>query len=317
MSKGIDVSVWQESIDFAKVKASGIDFVIIRAGYGSALSQKDRRFEENYTRAKAVGLHVGAYWYSYAQSAAEVREEARVCKQVLSGKQFDYPIYFDLEEQSQLSQGRAFCDMLVTTFCTEMEKAGYFAGFYTSASVAAHKLSPSIRSRFAFWCAQWALKNSFEGSSGLWQYSSKGRVGGIEGNVDMDISSIDYPTIITRGGFNGYVKGSQASESKPQTQTKSVDALADEVIAGLWGNGDERKRLLSSAGYSYSTIQNRVNEKLNVKPNSSLYYIVRSGDTLSAIASRFRTSITAIQRLNPSLIKNVNYIQTGWKIRVK
>jgi len=73
-TKGIDVSVWQGDIDFAKVKANGIDFVIIRAGYGKLASQKDKCFEQNYSRAKAAGLHVGAYWYSYAQSADEAKK---------------------------------------------------------------------------------------------------------------------------------------------------------------------------------------------------------------------------------------------------
>lgn len=264
MSKGIDVSAWQGEIDFEKVKASGIDFVIIRAGYGWALSQKDRCFEENYRKAKAAGLRVGAYWYSYAGSADQAREEAKICKQVLAGKELDYPVYFDLEEQSQLARGRAFCDALVTAFCTEMEASGYFAGFYTSAYVAAHILSPAIRQRFAFWCAQWAGKNSFYGESGLWQYSAKGSIPGISGDVDLDLSYIDYPAIIRSGGFNGYRKGTSVPEPKPPSapEKKSVDVLAKEVIQGLWGNGAERKRRLTEAGYSYEAVQDRVNELL-------------------------------------------------------
>ena len=267
MSKGIDVSVWQGSIDFNRVKASGIDFVIIRAGYGSLLSQKDKCFEQNYARAKAAGLHIGAYWYSYAGSAAQAKQEAKVCKQVLLGKQLDYPVYFDLEERSQLSKGRAFCDSLVKAFCTEMEAGGYFAGFYTSASVAANILSPSIRSRFAFWCAQWASKNSFEGASGLWQYSSNGSVPGISGRVDMDISYIDYPSIIKKGGFNGYAKDTgNKPVPAPKPVKKSVDTLADEVIKGLWGNGSDRKNRLIKAGYNYDAVQKRANELLGSKP---------------------------------------------------
>lgn len=272
MSKGIDISKWNGSIDFNKVKASGIDFVIIRAGYGWATSQKDQTFEQNYARAKAAGLHVGVYWYSYARSAGNARSEAKVCKQVIAGKQFDYPIFFDLEEQSQLSRGRAFCDSLVTAFCTEMEKDGYFAGFYTSASVAANILSPSIRNRFAFWCAQWASKNSFEGVSGLWQYSAKGRVPGISGDVDLDFSYVDYPKIIREGGFNGYAKGAKQEAAKPAK--KSVDAIAQEVLQGLWGNGDDRKSRLTKAGYSYNAVQDKVNALLGSKPKKKSIDII-------------------------------------------
>ncbi len=277
MSKGIDVSKWNGSIDFNKVKADGIDFVIIRAGYGWDTSQKDRTFEQNYARAKAAGLHVGAYWYSYARSADNARSEAKVCKQIIAGKQFDYPIFFDLEESSQLSRGQAFCDSLIQAFCNEMEAGGYFAGFYTSASVARNILSKSIHKRYAFWCAQWANTNSFEGESGLWQYSSKGSVSGIAGNVDLDISYIDYPSLIRGGGFNGYAKGSTAPTAKPAPapEKKTVETLADEVIKGLWGNGEERKRRLTASGYSYDAVQKKVNERLSVKPKKSINTLAR------------------------------------------
>jgi lysozyme len=83
---------------------SGINFVIIRAGYGNG--NKDKWFDENYRKAKAAGLHIGAYWYSYATSADGAKQEAQSCAKVLSGKQLDYPVYFDIEEKSQLSAGR-------------------------------------------------------------------------------------------------------------------------------------------------------------------------------------------------------------------
>lgn len=261
--RGIDVSVWQENIDFNRVKADGIQFVIIRAGYGSALSQKDRYFEQNYAQAKAAGLEVGAYWYSYAKSANQAREEARICKQVLAGKQFEYPIYFDLEEQFQLSQGRNFCDSLIRAFCDEMEVGGYFAGFYTSASVAQNIVSRSLRDRYAFWCAQWASSNSLASTSGLWQYSSKGRVSGINGNVDMNYGYVNYPSIIKKGGFNGYGKGSNTRA------TKSIDTLAREVLDGAWGNGQDRKNRLTQAGYNYDAVQARVNELIS-EPQKSI-----------------------------------------------
>lgn len=121
-NKGIDVSKWQGDIDFNKVKASGIDFAIIRAGY--SIGGKDEWFEENYRKAKAAGLHVGAYWYSYASSAGDAVKEAQSFATVLSGKHFDYPVYFDIEEKSQLEKGPAFCSALISAFCSEMEKHG-------------------------------------------------------------------------------------------------------------------------------------------------------------------------------------------------
>ncbi|MEE8886484.1 MAG: GH25 family lysozyme [Eubacteriales bacterium] len=313
--KGIDVSVWQGNIDFGKVKVSGINFVIIRAGYGNG--NKDKWFDENYRKAKAAGLHIGAYWYSYATSADGAKQEAQSCAKVLSGKQLDYPVYFDIEEKSQLSRGKDFCSSLITAFCTELENHGYYAGFYTSLSSLNSVVSDAVKKRFTVWVAQWSGKCSYSGAYGVWQYSSKGKVSGIGGNVDMDYSYIDFPTTIRNGGFNGY--GKSAASTITTTAKKSVDEIAAEVIAGKWGNGSDRKNRLTAAGYDYAAVQAKVNEKLGSsgKKSTATYYTIQKGDTLSGIAKKYGTTVSAIQKLNSSLIKNVNLIQVGWRIRVK
>lgn len=313
--KGIDVSVWQGNIDFGKVKVSGINFVIIRAGYGDG--NKDKWFDENYRKAKAAGLHIGAYWYSYATSADGAKQEAQSCSKVLSGKQLDYPVYFDIEEKSQLSRGKDFCSSLITAFCTELENHGYYAGFYTSLSSLNSVVSDAVKKRFTVWVAQWSGKCSYSGAYGVWQYSSKGKVSGIGGNVDMDYSYIDFPTTIRNGGFNGYGKG--AASTSTTTVKKSVDEIASEVIAGKWGNGSDRKNRLAAAGFDYNAVQAKVNEKLGAsqKKSAATYYTVQRGDTLSGIAKKYGTTVSAIQKLNSTLIKNVNLIQVGWRIRVK
>ena len=313
--KGIDVSVWQVTIDSGKVKVSGINFVIIRAGYGNG--NKDKWFDENYRKAKAAGLHIGAYWYSYATSADGAKQEAQSCAKVLSGKQLDYPVYFDIEEKSQLSRGKDFCSSLITAFCTELERLGYYAGFYTSLSSLNSVISDAVKKRFTVWVAQWSSKCNYSGSYGVWQYSSKGKVNGISGNVDMDYSYIDFPSAIKNGGFNGY--GKSAASTITTTAKKSVDEIAAEVIAGKWGNGSDRKNRLTAAGYDYAAVQAKVNEKLGSsgKKSTATYYTIQKGDTLSGIAKKYGTTVSAIQKLNSSLIKNVNLIQVGWRIRVK
>ena len=207
--KVIDVSEWQENIDFAKVKADGVTGVIIRAGYGKYDYQRDKMFDANYAKAKAAGLDVGVYWYSYADSTASAIEEARVCMSIIKGKKFEYPIYFDLEEPSQFSRGRAFCDSIVKAFCGELEKHGYFAGLYISRSPLQTYISTDVANRYALWVAEYASKLNYSGTVGMWQYSSTGKVNGISGNVDMDECYVDYPKIIKEGGFNGYTKASQ------------------------------------------------------------------------------------------------------------
>lgn len=221
--KGIDVSQWQGNIDFNKVKAAGINFVIIRAGYGKYTSQKDPYFEQNYVRAKAAGLNVGAYWYSYANIISDAYSEAKACLEVIKGKTFEMPIYFDLEEQSQFGKGRNFCDNLVKTFCTQLENAGYFAGLYISRSPLQNYISSAVAKKYALWIAEYGPKLNWSGDYGIWQYSSSGKVAGISGNVDLDHAYIDYPSIIKKGGYNGFKKSK--SEDKKKTEPKKTEPV--------------------------------------------------------------------------------------------
>jgi lysozyme len=115
------------------------------------------------------------------------------------------------------------------------------------------------------------LRNvTYSGAYGIWQYSSSGRVNGINGNVDMDISYQDYPSIIKAGGFNGYQNAGSSQLAPPQPiapvqPRKSVDELAREVLEGKWGNGDDRKNRITTAGYDYAAVQAKVNELLKAQ----------------------------------------------------
>ena len=267
MIKGIDVSSWQGVVDYRKVKASGINFVIIRAGFGREVSQKDNCFEQNYKNAKAAGLDIGAYWYSYADSAEDAVREAKACMEVIKGKKFEYPIFFDLEEQSQFAKGKNFCDSVIKAFCGELEKNGYLAGLYCSTYYLNNYISNAVAGKYALWVAQYNYRCTYTANKfGIWQYSSEGRINGISGNVDMDYCYTDYPNIVKTGGYNGYKKATKKTTSTATTiKKKTVDELAKEVIAGKWAAGDERKQKLTAAGYNYNAVQKRVNE-LMAKP---------------------------------------------------
>lgn len=206
MFKGIDVSQYQNPIDFNAVKKSGVEFVIIRAGYGKFINQKDPCFENHYAKAKAAGLNVGVYWYSYATTVTDARLEARTCLEAIKGKKFEYPIYFDLEERKQFNTGSTNCSNLVKAFCDEIEKAGYFAGLYISRSPLQQYISKEVANKYALWIAEYSNKCNYEGTYGMWQYSSTGKVDGIAGNVDLDYCYVDYPSKIKNGGYNGYEK---------------------------------------------------------------------------------------------------------------
>jgi lysozyme len=319
--RGIDVSHWQGAIDWAKVKASGIQFAIIKSGGSDAGFYTDPRWEENYRNAKAIGIAVGAYYFvgPTCTSAEDGKADAQRFLAQLKGKQFEYPVFIDVEATP--ASAKAGATEAAIAFCRVLEVAGYYAGIYSSTySGFRDRLDDSKLTPFTHWVAQYASNCAYGGAYGIWQYSSTGRVDGISGNVDLDVSYQDYPSIINAGGFNGYAKQGAVQLATPVQPHKSVDELAREVLAGKWGNGDDRKNRLTAAGYDYSAVQAKVNELLGAKKSSApapVYYTVRSGDTLSGIAKKYGTSVSAIQKLNPSLIKNVNLILTGWRIRVK
>ncbi|MBQ8921529.1 MAG: hypothetical protein IJ060_05135 [Oscillospiraceae bacterium] len=204
--KGIDVSVHNGKIDWQKVRADGIEFAILRAGYGRLASQKDDRFEENYSGAKAAGIPVGAYWYSYAMTPEEAELEADVFLSVIKGKQFEMPVYFDLEEKKQFDLGKDKVSDIMRAFLERVETAGYFVGLYGSASSLTTHTADDIKSRYTIWLAHWCNQTNYSGAYGIWQHSEKGSVDGINGNVDLDIGYKDFPTIIKAKGLNGYGK---------------------------------------------------------------------------------------------------------------
>lgn len=252
-TRGIDVSGWNGKVDFAKVKASGVDFVLVKAGYFTSTVDT---FEHNYAAAKAAGLHVGAYWYSYADTVEDAKREAAACISAIKGKQFDFPIYFDLENPFQFDKGKEFCSEIVDAFCGELQKVGYLAGLYMSRSPLQTYIKPEVAKKYELWIAEWGSQCRYDGEYGIWQYSCKGSVDGVSGNVDLDYCYKDYPAMIANGSYNGSGK-------------KTIDQLAREVIRGDWGNGDDRKNRLTAAGYDYSAVQSKVNE-LIYKPKKTV-----------------------------------------------
>jgi GH25 family lysozyme M1 (1,4-beta-N-acetylmuramidase) len=227
--KGIDVSVHNGDIDWGKVKADGIDFAILRAGYGKLAKQKDAKFEDNYKGAKAAGIPVGAYWYSYATTPDEAKLEAEVCVSILKGKQYEFPIFFDQEEKTTLDTGKANCSEMIRAFCDVLEANGYWVGLYTSRSCLTTHIEDDIKKRYALWAAEWSDKLRYDGPVGIWQHSEKGKVDGITGNVDLDIGYKDYPTMIKAKGLNGYGK---APDPTPAPDVPKENAVTVTVQIG-------------------------------------------------------------------------------------
>ena len=230
--RGIDISKWQGVVDFAKVKADGYSFVILNAGYGRYANQKDPYFEQNYKNAKAVGLNIGAYWYSYAHSANEARQEARVFLDIIKGKTFEYPVAYDIEENSQGGLGRQVCSDMTRAFIGELEKAGYYAVMYSYTNFLNSKIDDDCKKRYDVWVAEFNVaKPSYNGVYGMWQHTSTGKVKGVSGDCDCNYAYKDYPKIMKENGFNGFKKTVAQTET---TETTPFDKyFAERIGKGL------------------------------------------------------------------------------------
>lgn len=183
--KCIDVSEWQGSVDWKKVKASGVDYAILRAGFGREVSQADEEFEINYKNAKAAGVKLGAYWYSYAVDVADAKKEAQACIKVLKGKSFELPVFYDMEDSSQVSLGKATLTKMAKAFMADILKAGFRAGIYANANWFENYLDyKALYGTYYIWLAQYNDVAEFE--CDIWQYTSKGKVSGVSGNTDMN-----------------------------------------------------------------------------------------------------------------------------------
>lgn len=211
--KGIDVSRWQGNIDWARVKSAGIGFAIIKTGGSDDGFYTDSKWAKNYAGAKAACIPIGAYYFvgKNCVTAAAGKADAERFLKILKGKQLEYPVYMDNEAQP--ASAKAGITEATIAFCETMENAGYFVGIYGSTYSGFHdRMDDSKLKAYTHWVAQYASKCTYSGEYGIWQYSSKGSVDGISGNVDMDYAYIDYPAIIKAGGFNGYKKTDEPSE---------------------------------------------------------------------------------------------------------
>lgn len=182
-----------------------------------------------------MGIPVGAYWYSYAMDEDEARLEADVFLKVIKGKQFEMPVYFDLEEKKQFDLGKEKVSAIMRAFLEKVEKAGYFVGLYGSASSLTTHTADDIKSRYTIWLAHWVDKTNYSGAYGIWQYSEKGKVDGINGNVDLDICYKDFTTIIKGKGLNGWGKAEPTptpAPDKPDTTVTATIKIGDDTYKG-------------------------------------------------------------------------------------
>ena len=335
VKKGIDVSKWNGTVDFKAVKNAGYDFVIINAGYGRYIHQKDPFFEINYQNAKDAGLDVGAYWYSYAKTAADAELEAKTFVEAVWGKKFEYPLCFDIEDISQAGLSNKTINDMCKSFCSYLEKNGYYAVIYSFGGWLENRINATNKKTYDIWLAEWTNASKpyvYTGTYGMWQFSSTARVPGINGDVDVNRAYKDYPTIIKNAGLNGFPK-IKMEEPKPKKKAKKGDVNGDGKVnitdvtittAAVKGkktltaeqkeaadmNGDGKVNVADVAAITKQA------KGVSEKPKTKIVkYTIRYGDTLIGIAKKFGASVIEIAELNG--IKDVNKILAGQVIEIK
>ena len=239
----VDISEFQQGINFNKMKSDGIKAVIIRAGYGRESSQKDSMFESHYKNAKSENMMIGVYWYSYADSVGDAEKEAKACLECINNKSLDMPIYYDLEDNSQTKLGKAKLTEIAERFCETIKKSNYRAGVYANLNWFNNYLDyDKLKKKYSIWLAQYNSVNEL--NCDIWQNSSTGKINGYGGNIDTNVifndsvfskseSKVEKPTLTYRvyadGKWYNEVKGlSNVAGRKKQ----AISAVAVKVSKG-------------------------------------------------------------------------------------
>ena len=273
---GIDISLWQGDIDLKQAVREGVTFAILKGGGADDGLYRDGKLERNYAAAKANKLPVGIYWFSKAVTQADAVAEAEFFySAILKGKTLELPVFIDVEHKQMLNLDKNALTAVINKWCEYLEKKGCWVGVYASVDTFRNKVIDS-KLPYTHWVAQWSDKCTYENKDvmGFWQFGGDTnliRSNTIAGVVcDQNYMYRDFPTLIKNGGFNGFAP-------PPPDINKSIDDIAWEVIAGKWGNGAERKNRLELAGYSYQTVQARVDMLLKGNTNTPANQI-KAGD---------------------------------------
>lgn len=288
--KGVDVSGSQGVINW-KDTAKAVDFAILKAGGSNAGFYTADRFAENYKGATAAGVPLGAYYYvgENFKTAADGKADAERFLAILKGKRFAYPVFVDVEETRPAD--KAGVTDATLAFCETLEKAGYCVGIYSSAvSGFVDRLDAARLKKFDFWVADYRSSTIEAGkpalACGMWQYSKTGKVAGIAGKVDLDIAFKDYPAIIKAKGLNGYKTAASQTQTAPKAASK--EKTPTKPNSPKKGNSGQKT--------AYRT------------------YTVKKGDTLTAIAAKYKTTWRTLAVLNN--LENPDLLKVGQKLKI-
>lgn len=247
MKKGIDLSTFQRNVDYEALKKDGVEFAIIRCGYGKDAGQKDEMFEEHYAGCKAAGIKVGAYHYSYCTKVENAILEAQNCLSYIKGKEFDLPIFYDLENNETIGQlNQDEITLIALKFCRFLEGEGYNSGVYANLDWFKNKIRVQALEieNYSIWLAQWNNEITADFNVDIWQNTNHLKVG----NISCDGDYLLNENILI-------------NQDEPTLDVDICKSLAVDVIFGKYGNGLERKEALGSY---YNEVQDIVNEIYNI-----------------------------------------------------
>lgn len=281
---GIDVSAWQKGFNFAKAKAEGVEFVVLRGAYSAPGvvdgAGRDTCFVDFYAKVKAQGLPVGAYQYSMATNKEEALAEALYFeKNVLQGRQFDLPVYIDLEDRRVKTAGKTKITEIAKAWCEYLESKGYFVGIYASRSFFSEYLNDSELQNYAHWVAQWTKEPTYKGNNGvfgMWQFggeTNKIRTNIVAGVVcDQNYMMVDYPTIIKKAKLNGYGnKTIQKVETVQKVETKKEIKVGDLVY---FSGG--KHYVSASSGFGFKAKEGKAKVTNFAKGKKHPYHVVHT-----------------------------------------
>lgn len=247
--KIIDISYHNGNIDFTKVKKSGVEGVIIRAGYGKG--NIDKKFSEYMEKAVAAGLHIGIYWFSYAYTVDMAKNEAKACLSLIDGfkDHIDLGVYYDWEYDSMdyakkngVNPSKSSITNMNLTFCKLIKAGGFKAGYYANLDYFRNHIDASKLKEYLFWYAQYA-KNATISLYDIWQYSDKGAVDGINSAVDLNECYIELGKIKSNKNKNDNAEVYDMPTIKNGSKGKAVKIW--QIIIGADIDGDFGKDTLA------------------------------------------------------------------------
>lgn len=284
-AKGIDVSEHNGSIDWDKVKASDVDFAIIRCGYGQDMtSQDDKKWEVNVTACEEREIPYGVYIYSYALNPAMAVGEANHVLRLIAGRKLTYPVYYDLEDTVQDGMTAAELNAINKAFCDTIRQAGYEVGVYANLYWFNNKLTGPSFAEQGKWVAQYNIKCDYTGAYDIWQCTDTGSVSGISTRVDLNFRMTDLPEYGKNDGNNTFV----VKVTPPGAVTGLVfDATSKKKITVSW------KKVKGAAGYTvygYDAVEKKYVSLGNVTTTSMAVTKIGKNKLASGTKYKFRVA---------------------------